>query len=130
MLWPSGYSWDYEGAYKFKQTDNTDIDSDVISVPAKGERNFLIHLTKQAPIHQTKTALARFLSTGDWHIQFIMVTDQNGRNIINSNRIPFTVEAMSKGYVFEVFRNTSEQATTIKITNSNLDVNWLFFACV
>jgi len=113
LLWPPEHSWDYECGYEFKQTDTTNINSDAISIPAKGERDFLIHVTKLAPIHQTKTSLARFFSTGEWHIQFIMFTDQNGRNIINTGRIPFTVEAMSKGYVFEVFRKPLRRKSLI-----------------
>ena len=105
LLWPpEPHKWDYEGAYEFKLANGTDIDSDKISVPAESEREVQIHLTQTAPIHQTSISLARFLSTGDWHVQFHMITDQNGRNLISSARVPFTVEAMSKSYVFEVFR--------------------------
>ena len=106
LLWPPEYSWDYECGYEFKETDNTTISSDVISVPAKGERDFRIHVKKLAPIHQTKISLARFLSSGDWHIQFIAVTDQNSRTRINSSRIPFTADAMSSGLIFEVYRES------------------------
>ncbi len=104
LLWQLDYSWDYECGYEFKQTNNTDFDFDLIAVPARGERELLVHVTKITAIHQTKTSLARFLTTGDWQVQFIMVTDQNGRNMINSNRIPFSVEAMSRSFVFEVYR--------------------------
>lgn len=104
LLWPPEHSWDYECGYEFKQTDGTNFYSDAISVPANGERDVLIHVTKSAPIHQTKTSLARFLSAGDWHIQFIAITNQNGRTIITSTRIPFTFDAMSSGYFFEVYR--------------------------
>jgi hypothetical protein len=108
FLWPpEPHSWDYECGYVFKQVDKTDIDSEVIYVPAQSELNVLIHVTKTLAIHQTETSLKRFFSTLDWHIQFIMVTDQNGWNIINSSHIPFTMEAMSRGYVFEVFRQPS-----------------------
>jgi hypothetical protein len=61
---------------------------------------------KLAPIHQTKTSLARFLSAGDWHIQFFAVTDQNGRIRTKSRRIPFTADAMSSEYLFEVYRKS------------------------
>lgn len=105
LLWPpKPHGWDYECGYEFKQADLTDITSDTVSVPGRSERDFLIHVTKTALIHQTKTSLARFLSTGDWQIQFIAVTDQYGRTIINSSRIPFTVDAMSSDYLFEVYR--------------------------
>ncbi len=105
LLWPpEPHSWDYECGYEFKQTDSSDINSDTISVPGKSERDFLIHVKKTAPIHQTKTSLARFLSSGDWHIQFIAATGQYGRTTINSSRIPFTVDAMSSGYLFKVYR--------------------------
>jgi len=104
FLWPPEHSWDYECGYEFKQTDRTEINSDAISVPAKGERDFLINVTKLAPIHQTKTSLARFLSAGDWHIQFVIVTDQNGRTLFNGSRIPFTADAMSSGHKLEVYR--------------------------
>jgi hypothetical protein len=110
LLWPpKPYRWDYEGSYEFKHTDRTNIDSDMISVSARGERGVLIQLTKADPIHQTVTSLKRFFSTGDWHIQFIMETDQYGRNIINSDRIPFTKEAMAAGYIMEVFRKPSRR---------------------
>lgn len=105
LLWPpEPHSWDYECGYEFKQADRTDITSDTVSVPGRSERDFLVHVTKIAPIHQTKTSLARFLSTGKWHIQFIAVTDQYGRTTINNSRIPFTVDAMSSDYLFEVYR--------------------------
>ncbi|MDX2439145.1 MAG: hypothetical protein QNK40_01195, partial [Desulfobacterales bacterium] len=71
-----------------------------------GEKDYLIHVTKLAPIHQTKTSLARFLSADDWHIQFFAVTDQTGRLRIKSRRIPFTTDAMSSGYLFEVYRKS------------------------
>ena len=106
LLWPPEHSWDYECGYEFKQTGGANIDSKAISVPAKGEKDYLIHVTKLAPIHQTKTSLARFLSAGDWHIQFFAVTDQNGRIRIKSRRIPFTADAMSSGYLFEVYRKS------------------------
>jgi len=105
LLWPpEPYKWDYEGAYEFKLANGNDMDSDIVSVPAESERDVQIHLTQTAPIHQTNISLARFFSTGDWHVQFHMITDQNGRNLISSVRVPFTVEAMSKRYVFEVYR--------------------------
>ena len=106
LLWPPDQSWDYECGYEFKQTDGGNIDSKAISVPAKGEKDYLIHVTKLAPIHQTVTSLARFLSAGNWHIQFFAVTDQNGRIRIKSRRIPFTADAMSSGYLFEVYRKS------------------------
>ena len=104
LLWPPEHNWDYECGYEFKQADGSDIDYKAISVPAKGEKEYLIHVTKLSPIHQTKTSLARFLSAGDWHIQFFAVTYQNGPIRINSKRIPFTPEAMLSGYLFEVYR--------------------------
>ena len=107
FLWPPPkHSWDYECGYEFKQTDGTNIASKAISVPAKGEEDYLIHVTKLTPIHQTKTSLARFLSAGDWRIQFIIITNQYGRTTINSKRIPFTVDAMSSGILFEVYRKS------------------------
>ena len=104
FLWPPEHSWDYECGYEFKQTDRTEINSDTISVPAKGERDFLINVTKLAPIHQTKTSLARFFTAGDWHIQFVVVTDQKGRTLFHSSRIPFTADAMSSSHKLEVYR--------------------------
>lgn len=110
LLWPpKPYRWDYEGSYEFKHTDRTNIDSDVISVSARGEREVLIQLTKADPIHQTETSLKRFLSTGNWHIQFIMETDQYGHNIITSDQIPYTKEAMAAGCIMEVFRKPSRR---------------------
>jgi len=110
LLWPpKPYRWDYEGSYEFKNTDRTNIDSEMISVSARDVRGVLIQLTKADPIHQTETSLKRFLSTGEWHIQFIMETDQYGRNIITSDQIPFTKEAMDAGYIMEVFRGPSRR---------------------
>jgi len=109
LLWPPEHSWDYECGYEFKQTDGANIDSKAISVPAKGEKDYLIHVTKLAPIHQTKTSLARFLLTGDWQIQFFAVTDQKGRLKIKSRRIPFTVDSMSSKYLFEVYRKSHQR---------------------
>lgn len=112
LLWPpEPHRWDYEGAYQFKHTDLTDIDSDRISIPAGDEREFLIELIRAAPIHQTKTSLKRFLTTGEWHIQFILETDQYGRSLNNSDRIPFTVEAFSAGFTLEVFRKPYPRAS-------------------
>ena len=103
LLWPPNHSWDYECGYEFKQVDGSNIDSKTISVPANGEKNYKIHVTKLSPIHQTKTSLARFFSAGGWYIQFFAVTDQKGLNIITSRRIPFTADAMSSGFLFEVY---------------------------
>ena len=106
FLWPpEPHDWDYEGGYEFKLADGTGIDSEFIAIPAGSAREVQIHLKRTAPIHQTQTSLKRFYSTGDWHVQFLMMTDQYGRNLIRSARIPFTLEAMSKDYVFEVFRS-------------------------
>ena len=104
LLWPPKHSYDYECGYEFKQTDGTNITSKAISVPAKSEKDYLIHVTKLTAIHQSKTSLARFISAGDWHIQFIIITDQYGRNTISSGRIPFTADAMLSGYLFELYR--------------------------
>ena len=105
FLWPpEPHKWDYEGGYEFKRADGTDIESDIVLVPAGSAREVQIHLKRTAPIHQTKTSMARFFVTGNWHVQFLMITNQNGRNLISSARIPFTTDAMSKSYVFEVFR--------------------------
>ena len=109
LLWPPEPIYDYECGYEFKQTDGANIDSKAISVPAKGEKDYLIHVKKLAPIHQTKTSLARFLSAGDWHIQFIIVTDQNGRRMFSSSRIPFTADAMSLVHSLEVFRTPNRR---------------------
>ena len=106
LLWPPEHSWDFECGYEFKRKDGANIDSKTISVPAKVEKDYLIHVTKLAPIHQTKTSLARFLSAGDWQIQFLVVTDQNGRMAISSRRIPFTADALSSGFLFEVYRKS------------------------
>ena len=109
LLWPPEPIYDYECGYEYTQTDGAKINSKAITVPAKGEKDYLIHVTKLTPIHQTKTSLARFLSAGDWHIQFIIVTDQNGQRMFNSSRIPFTAEAMSSVYSFEVYRTPNRR---------------------
>jgi hypothetical protein len=106
FLWPPEHSWDFECGYEFKQADGASIDSNLITVPAKAKKDYLIHVTKLTPIHQTETSLARFLSAGDWYIQFITVTDQDGRTKIGTKRIPFTAEAMSSVYLFDVYRKS------------------------
>jgi hypothetical protein len=109
LLWPPEPIYDYECGYEYTQTDGAKINSKTITVPAKGEKDHLIRVTKLTPIHQTKTSLARFLSAGDWHIQFIIATDQNGQRMFNSSRIPFTAEAMSSVYSFEVYRTPNRR---------------------
>jgi hypothetical protein len=109
FLWPPGdYSWDLEGSYKFKYHDNQEIHTDMISIPAKSEQKFMINLTKAAPIHQDMKALKRFFRAGGWHIQFILKTDQQGRNMIYCDKIPFTVDGMSTVYTFGVFEKHLE----------------------
>jgi hypothetical protein len=91
LLWPPGdYSWDLEGSYEFKHHDNKKIHADVISIPAKSEQEFIINLTKAAPIHQDMAALKRYFRAGGWHIQLILKTDQRGHNMIYIDKIPFT----------------------------------------
>ncbi len=104
LLWPPGdYSWDLEGSYEFKHRDNKEIQTDVITIPAKSEQEFLINLTQAAPIHQDMAALKRFFRAGGWQIQFILKTDQQGHNMIYCDRIPFTDNGMSTVYTFDIF---------------------------
>jgi len=104
-LWPPGdQSWDLEGAYEFKHPDNKKIHTDVISIPAMDEKEFRIQLIKAAPIHQDVAALKRIFRAGGWDIQLIFTTDQKGRSILYSHRIPFTEKGMSTFYTFDVFR--------------------------
>ena len=97
-LWPPGQGVQhYSGAYEFKHADGADVESQIISVPAEGERELLIHITNPS--------LFPYLATGDYHIDFIMRTNQNGRNMIWSGPIPFTKKAMSGAFLFDVFED-------------------------
>jgi len=96
-LWPPGLgAQHYTGAYELMETDRTDLETRTITLRPQGERGFLIHLMNPA--------LSRYLSTGDYHIDFIFRTNQNGRNMVWSGPIPFTEEALSKNaYLIDVF---------------------------
>jgi len=102
-LWPPGdQGWDLEGAYEFKDPDNKMIHTRVVSIPAMGEKEFRIHLTKTAPIHQDMAALKRIFRAGDWHIQLIFTKEQKRHIIFYSHRIPFTIKGMSRVYTYDV----------------------------
>lgn len=95
-LWPPGGGVQhYSGAYEFRHLDNSDLESQLITVPSNGERAFLVHLTN--------SALAGYLATGDYSIDFIFRTNQNERNMVWSGPIPFTETAMSKAYLIDVY---------------------------
>ena len=98
-LWPpGGGAQHFTGAYEFKQLDSADLESQIITVPSNGEKAFLVHLTN--------TALAGYLATGDYSIDFIFRTNQDGRNMVWSGPIPFTEKALSKAYLIDVFEET------------------------
>ena len=104
-LWPPGdQSWDLECAYELKDQDNKAIYSHAITVPARDEKEFIIQLIKARSIHQDIVALKRIFRAGGWEIQLIFVTDQHGRSILYSPRIPFTEKGMAAAYTFDIFR--------------------------
>ncbi|MDX2447776.1 MAG: hypothetical protein QNK29_11350 [Desulfobacterales bacterium] len=104
-LWPPGdQSWDLEGAYELKDQDNKAIYSHAITVPARDEKTFIIQLIRARSIHQDTAALKRIFRAGGWEIQLIFVTDQHGRSILYSPRIPFTEKGMAAAYTVDIFR--------------------------
>jgi len=104
-LWPPGdQAWDLEGAYEFKDQDNKAIHAQAISVLAGDEKEFIIQLIKARSIHQDTAALKRIFRAGGWKIQFIFVTDQHGRSILYSPRIPFTENGMAAAHIVDIFR--------------------------
>jgi hypothetical protein len=104
-LWPPGdQSWDLEGAYEFTDPDNKAIYSQVVSIPAGDEKEFSIQLIRARLVHQDTAALKRIFRAGGWEIQLIFVTDQHGRSILYSPRIPFSEKGMAAPYTLDIFR--------------------------
>lgn len=104
-LWPPGdQSWDLEGAYEFKDPDNKAIRTHAIAIPAGNQKEFITQLIKARPIHQDAAALKRIFRAGGWDIQLIFVTDQHGRSILYSPRIPFSEKGMAAAYTLDIFR--------------------------
>lgn len=101
-LWlPGGGARHHVGAYELREHKNVDIPSQVITVRANGDRELRIHLANPA--------LAGYLATGDYHIDFIFRTDQNGGNMVWSGMIPFTKKALSEAYLIDLFEETDAE---------------------
>ena len=104
VLWlPGGTAQHYSGAYELLEDEGQPLDDQVITISPGEERFVRVYLTNQK-------GLAGFLTTGDYTLQLIFRTDQDGRNMVFGHPIAFTERNLNK-YFFSVdlFESDSNQ---------------------